>query len=101
MAEHTHSGSAEFGAPMDYRQHNQTYERFLTLTKLTIIGTFNTMVALVLFAFGSAGTGFWLGMLLMLMTLATTGFGLVGSGSVKPSVAVFIIGLLFVVLSVA
>ena len=101
MAEHTHSGSAELGAPTDYREHDSTYERFLTLTKLTIIGTINIMVALVLFAFGSAGTGFWLGMLLLLMTLATAGFGLVGSGSVKPSVAVFIIGVLFVVLSVA
>jgi hypothetical protein len=101
MAEHTHSGTAELGAPMDYREHDTTYERFLTLTKLTIIGTFNIMVALVLFAFGSAGTGFWLGLLLLLMALATAGFGLVGSGSVKPSVAVFIIGVLFVVLSVA
>ena len=101
MAEHTHSGTAELGAPMDYPQHDETYERFLTLTKLTIIGTINIMVSLVLFAFGSAGTGFWLGMLLLLMTLATAGFGLVGSGSVKPSVAVFIIGVVFVVLSVA
>jgi len=100
MAEHTHSGSAELGAPMDYPQHDSTYERFLTLTKLTVVGTINTMIALVLFAFGSAGTGFWLGLILLLMTLGAAGAGLAGSGSMKPSVGVLIIGVLFVILSV-
>jgi hypothetical protein len=100
MAEHTHSGSAELGAPMDYREHDRTYDRFLTLTKLTVIGTLNTMIALVLFAFGSAGTGFWLGLILLLMTLVVAGYGLVGSGSMKPSVWVLVIGVLFVILSV-
>ena len=101
MAEHTHSGSAELGAPMDYREHDKTYERFLTLTKLTIIGTLNIMVALVLFGFGSAGTGFWLGTLLLVLAIATAGIGLFGGGSIKPSMVVFAIGVLFVVLTVA
>lgn len=100
MAEHTQSGAAELGAPMDYREHDRTYHKFLDLAKLTIVGTFNIMVALVLFGFGSAGTGFWLGILMLLMTLAGVAIGL-ASGSVKPSAVVFVVGLLFVILAVA
>lgn len=101
MAEHTQSDAAELGAPMDYREHDRTYHQFLGLAKLTAVGTFNVMVSLILFGFGSPGTGFWLGMLMLLMTLLAAAVGLVGRGSVRPSAIVFVIGLLFVVLAVA
>ena len=100
MAEHTHSGAAELGAPMDYREHDRTYHKFLDLAKLTAVGTFNVMLALILFGFGSTGAGFWLGVLMLVMTLAAAGISL-ATGSVKSSAIVFIIGVLFVILAVA
>jgi hypothetical protein len=97
MAEHLPTGPAELGAPMDYVEHERTYEGFLNLTKVTILATIVTLVALALFAFGSGG--FWLGVLLLLMMMVATGIGLVGSGSVKPLVVVTIIGFLFMAIS--
>lgn len=98
MAEHTHSGPVELGAPMDYREHERTYDGFIALTKLTIVATIDIMIALALFAFGTGG--FWLGVILTLLTLIGLGIALAAKGSVKPLIGVTIIGLLFFVLSI-
>ncbi len=83
---------------MDYAQHEQTYDAFLHLTKVTILASIVTLLALALFAFGSGG--FWLGTLLLLLMAIATAIGLVGRGSVKPLVIVTIIGFVLMALSV-
>jgi hypothetical protein len=99
MAEHTHSGPAELGAPMDYAEHERTFAGFVALTKILILATINVLIALTLFAFGAGG--FWLGVLLIaLMTIGSV-ISLVTKGSVKPLVVVTIIGVMLFVLSVA
>jgi hypothetical protein len=96
MAEHLPAGPAELGAPMDYAEHERTYRGFLTLTKLSILASIDTLIALVLFGYG----GFWLGVLMLLMMMAALVIGLVAKGTSKPLVIVTIIGVLFVAVSV-
>jgi hypothetical protein len=99
MAEHLPAGPAELGAPMDYAEHERTYNGFLTFTKLSILAAIDTLIALLLFGFGGSG-GFWLGVLLLLMMMVALVIGLVARGTSKPLVIVTIIGALFVALSV-
>jgi hypothetical protein len=99
MAEHTPAGPVETGAPMDYVAHERTYTGFLTLLKVTILATVATLFALILFAFGSGG-GFWLGTILILLMLIAAAIGIFSGGSLKPLVAVTILGALFVIMSV-
>lgn len=98
MAEHLPSGPAELGAPMDYAEHERTFSSFVALTKITVLATLDTLIALTLYAFGSGG--FWLGTLLILLTSVAVVIGLVGKGTVKPLVITTIIGLVFFVISV-
>jgi len=98
MAEHSHSGTAELGAPMDYSEHERTYHGFVVLSKLSVMATIDILIALLLFAFGSGG--FWLGVLLVVLTMVGLVMGLSAKGSVKPLVGVTILGLVFFVLSV-
>jgi hypothetical protein len=98
MAEHTHSGPAELGAPMDYAQHDQTFASFVMLTKLTILATIDVLLALALYGFGSGG--FWLGTLLIMLMMIATAISLMAKGTMKPLIVVTIIGVVFVVLSV-
>jgi hypothetical protein len=99
MAEHTHSGPAELGAPMDYDAHERTFASFVSLTKITILACVNILIALTLFAFGSGG--FSLGVLLIVLMSVAVAVGLVAKGTIKPLVVVSIIGVVFFVLSVA
>ena len=99
MAEHTHSGPAELGAPMDYAEHERTFRGFVTLTKIGILATVDTLLALALFAFGG-GAGFWLGVLLLLLMTIGVVIGLVAKGAIKPLVIVTIIGFLLFAISV-
>lgn len=99
MAEQTHSGPAELGAPMDYAEHERTFHGFVTLTKLAVLATIDTLLALALFAFGG-GAGFWLGVLLLLLMTIALVIGLAAKGTVKPLVIVTLIGLLLVAISV-
>lgn len=98
MAEHLPTGPAELGAPMDYAQHDHTYDGFLHLAKITILATIVTLLSLALFAFGSGG--FWLGVLLLLLMAIATAIALVGKGSVKPLGIVTVIGFVLMALSV-
>jgi hypothetical protein len=99
MAEHTHSGPAELGAPMDYAEHERTFHGFVSLTKITVLATVDTLLALALFAFGG-GAGFWFGVLLLLLMTIGVVIGLVAKGTVKPLVIVTIIGFLLFAISV-
>ena len=97
MAEHTPSGPAEIGAPMDYAEHERTFAGFVALTKISILATVATMQALALF--GLANNGFWLGVLqIVLMTVATV-VGVITKGSVKAFLGVVIIGFIFMALT--
>ncbi len=49
MADHTPSGPAELGAPMDYAEHEKTYGLFLGLTKY---GSIFCVALLAAMAFG-------------------------------------------------
>jgi len=100
MAEQTHSGTAELGAPMDYEQHEKTYDAFTALTKLTVVASIITLVSLALFGFGG-GAGFWLGTLLLVLMIVALAIGLAAKGTVKPLVGVLVLGLVFMVLTVA
>ncbi len=100
MAEHTHSGSAELGAPMDYPEHERTYAGFVALTKISILATAIAMVALAIFSFGGAW-GFWLGTLLVILMLIATAIGIAAKGTVRPLVAVAVLGVVLMALTVS
>jgi hypothetical protein len=97
MAEHTPSGPAELGAPMDYAEHERTFAGFVALTKISILATVATLQALVLF--GIANSGFWLGALLIVLIAVAAVVGIITKGSVKALVGVVIIGFLFMALA--
>jgi hypothetical protein len=98
MAEHTHSGPAELGAPMDYAEHERTYARFVALTRIVILAGVVTLVALAIYGFGSGG--FWLGSLLIILMSVAATVGLVSGGSVKPLLVVTVISFLLLAISV-
>ena len=98
MAEHTHSGPVELGAPMDYAEHERTFRGFVALTKIVILASVDTLLALALFAYGSGG--FWLGVLLLLLMTIGVVIGLVAKGTIKPLVIVTVIGFLLFAISV-
>jgi hypothetical protein len=97
MAEHTHSGPVELGAPMDYQAHEQTFEGFVSLTKITVLASIATIQALALF--GLANNGFWLGVLMILLMFAATTIAFLAKGSVKALVGVVVIGFVFMALT--
>jgi len=99
MAEHTHSGPAELGAPMDYREHERTFAGFVALAKITILASAITLIALALYGFGSGG--FWLGTLLIVLMLIASAMSLMGKGTVKPLLVVVAIGVIFAILSLS
>ncbi|GAB1583109.1 aa3-type cytochrome c oxidase subunit IV [Phyllobacterium phragmitis] len=49
MAEHHNTAPAELGAPMDYAEHEKTYEGFLAVAKW---GTVAVVAVLIAMAFG-------------------------------------------------
>ena len=99
MADHLPTGAAELGAPMDYAEHERTFRGFVALTKITVLATIDSLLALALFAYGG-GAGFWLGVLLLLMMTIGVAIGLFAKGSVKLLVIVTIIGFLLFAISV-
>lgn len=98
MAENQHSGTAELGAPMDYREHDRTYSGFLTLAKVSTLASIASLLALALFAFGG-GAGFWWGVLMLVLMLVATAIGLVGKGSIRPLLVVTALGFVLLALS--
>ncbi len=55
MAEHGAEGPVELGAEMDYKQHEQTYSLFLTMSKYTTLGTVALLIAMAFGFFTAAG----------------------------------------------
>ena len=100
MAEHLPAGPAELGAPMDYAEHERTYNGFVTLTKLSVLHAIDTLLALCLFAFGGAW-GFWLGVLLLVLATVALVIGLLAKGTAKPLAIVTVVGVLLVAVSVS
>jgi len=97
MAEHTPAAPAELGAPMDYQEHERTFQSFVSLTKISVLATIATLQSLALF--GLASDGFWLGMLLLLLMFAASAIAIIAKGSVKALVGTVIIGFLFMALA--
>lgn len=54
MSEH-HSGPVETGAPMDYKEHERTYDLFIAGTKYSTIIVVALMLAMAAGFFGGAG----------------------------------------------
>lgn len=99
MAEHLPTGPTELGAPMDYTEHERTYDGFVTLTKLSVLHVIDTLLALALFAFGGAW-GFWLGIILLTLATIALVIGLFAKGTAKPLVVTTVLGVLLVAVSV-
>ena len=91
---------AETGAEMDYAEHERTFSGFVSLTKLLIAVCINIMISLVLYGFGSAGTSFLLGTVILILLLIAGAVGLAMKGSWKPSAFVAVLGIIFIVLTV-
>lgn len=66
-----HSGPVEMGAPMDYREHEKTYETFLGLTKWATLGMVTLLIAMAVGFFGGAG---FFGALIVFIVLNIAGF---------------------------
>ncbi|PZM08514.1 aa3-type cytochrome c oxidase subunit IV [Rhizobium tubonense] len=73
MAEH-HTGPAETGAPMDYREHEKTYDMFVAGAKY---GSALIAVLLIAMAAGFFGHAGLLGGILIFIILAVVGIFLV------------------------
>jgi hypothetical protein len=73
MAEH-HSGPVETGAPMDYREHEKTYNMFLVGAKY---GTMIVAILLLAMAAGFFGGAGILGGILIFIILTIIGIFLV------------------------
>ncbi len=97
MAEHMPASPAELGAPMDYQEHERTFQGFVSLTKVSVLATIATLQSLAIF--GLASNGFWLGTLLLLMVFAATAIAIIAKGSVKALVGVVLIGFVFMALA--
>lgn len=67
MAEH-HSGPAETGAPMDYREHEKTYNLFIAGAKYGTVMVGALMIAMAAGLVG--GAGFVLGFLIFVVLSA-------------------------------
>ncbi len=65
MSEH-HTGPVETGAPMDYREHERTYQGFLSVAKF---GTVACVALLVAMAAGFFTAGGWVGGVLTFIIL--------------------------------
>ncbi|MES5099336.1 aa3-type cytochrome c oxidase subunit IV [Agrobacterium sp. BA1120] len=70
MSEH-HTGPVEIGAPMNYSEHEKTYDGFLTAAKY---GTMMVCVLLLAMVVGFFTTGGFFGGLLVFLILTVAGF---------------------------
>jgi multisubunit Na+/H+ antiporter MnhG subunit len=53
--DNNHSGPIETGAPMDYAEHENTYSRFLAMSKWGTMAMVVLMIAMAAGFFGGAG----------------------------------------------
>ena len=72
MADHSPSGPVETGAPMDYAEHEKTYNLFLGMAKYVSLFCIALLVSM---AFGFFTTaGFFSSVVLLLIICAVGGF---------------------------
>lgn len=72
MADHAPTGPVETGAPMDYQEHEKTYQLFITLTKYVSLVCVALLIAM---AFGFfAPAGFFASLVLFLVICAVGGY---------------------------
>ncbi|MBN9672421.1 aa3-type cytochrome c oxidase subunit IV [Roseibium aggregatum] len=85
---------------MDYEAHEQTYEGFITFSKVGTIAVLNIVLCLILFAFGgTVATVFgWL-MLIATIVASVIGVALGASGWMAPA-AVFVLTGILAILTV-
>ena len=69
------------------------------LTKLGVLHTIDTLLALALFAFGGAW-GLWLAVILLTLATIALVIGILAKGTVKPLVITTVLGLLLVAVTV-
>ncbi|MCW2306138.1 hypothetical protein [Rhodobium gokarnense] len=85
----------------DFNAHHETYERFMSLIKVSVANIFSILVALVLYAFGGSWS-VWTGSLIVFLAIVTALIGLfAGPRGWIPGALVFVLGVAFVVLTVA
>lgn len=70
MSEH-HTGPVEVGAPMNYSEHEKTYNAFLSAAKY---GTMIVTILMIAMAVGFFTTGGFFGGLLVFLILNVAGF---------------------------
>jgi hypothetical protein len=71
MADHHDTAPAELGAPMDYKEHESTYNLFLSLSKWGIVSCAALLVAM---AFGFFVGGFFSATLLFIIVCVAAWF---------------------------
>jgi hypothetical protein len=71
MAEHHDTAPAELGAPMDYQEHENTYNLFLALSKWGVIFCVALLAAM---AFGFFAGGFFSAFILFIVICAAAWF---------------------------
>ncbi|MBZ9657336.1 aa3-type cytochrome c oxidase subunit IV [Phyllobacterium lublinensis] len=71
MAEHHDTSPAELGAPMDYTEHERTYNLFLALSKWGVVFCLALMVAM---AFGFFAGGFFSAAVLFIVVCLASWF---------------------------
>ena len=71
MAEH-HSGPVETGAPMDYREHEKTYNLFIAGTKYGAMAIIALLIGMAAGLLGHAG--FFGGLLIFIVLLVLGAF---------------------------
>jgi hypothetical protein len=71
MAEHHDTSPAELGAPMDYTEHERTYNLFLALSKWGVVFCLALMVAM---AFGFCAGGFFSAAVLFIVVCLASWF---------------------------
>ncbi|WP_454286060.1 aa3-type cytochrome c oxidase subunit IV [Rhizobium arsenicireducens] len=64
MSEH-HSGPAETGAPMNYNEHEKTYDLFIAATKYSTVFLVALLIAMAAGFF--AGAGFFGGLIVLIV----------------------------------
>jgi hypothetical protein len=87
-------------SPMDYREHDRTYEGFLALTKIGILHVITILLALAMFGFGGSW-GFTFGVLTILLAIISAVIGFASNGSVVPPGVVLGLAFVLFILSVA
>ena len=94
MSENTES-------PMDYAEHDRTFDSFMDFTKIGTIACLNVVVLLALFGFGG-GFGVFMGWVLLVALLVAFALGMMlKSNKWVPSAVVMVLSMLVGILALS